>query len=190
MTEFDIQNKLHHAYPFINHDGGCPNVYVYSWESDMLSITKAGFVHECEIKVTKSDFNADSKKVEKHCVLKNGWRELHEWELRHKEKIPAWGNPHLNSTGKIDMIRPNYFWYVCPADMVKVENVPEYAGLIYINDSHWLDIIKQAKRLHKDKITDKQKNHIIRSFEFKYWNLRRRFSEMQLDNFNSHKETM
>ncbi len=42
----------------------CPNVFQNDWtEMDILGLTKAGLCHEIEIKVSRSDFRADAKKV-------------------------------------------------------------------------------------------------------------------------------
>jgi len=41
-----------------------PNVYVKnSCEMDLLGVRKSGFIDEIEIKMSKSDFNADFKKT-------------------------------------------------------------------------------------------------------------------------------
>lgn len=47
------------------------NAYVFKsdWESDFLIITKAGYVVEFEVKISKADFQADKKKVQKHSIL-------------------------------------------------------------------------------------------------------------------------
>lgn len=47
---------------------------------------------------------------------------------------------------------PNYFYYVCPDGMIKLDDLPEYAGLIYLRKG-WknpLKIIRKAPILHKE----------------------------------------
>ena len=49
---------------------------------------------------------------------------------------------------------PNYFNYVVPTGLITVEDLPEYAGLIYFNEDLSFDIIKKPKLLHKIKAND------------------------------------
>lgn len=112
------------------------NLFVYRWESDYLHITKAGYSYEVEIKVTRSDFFNDVKKVEKHQILEGTY------SLKRYEKQ----QPH----------RPNYFYYAVPKDMVKPDEIPSYAGLIYI-DRHvypYVEIVVAAPKIHGDKIDE------------------------------------
>ncbi len=47
---------------------------------------------------------------------------------------------------------PNKFWYVCPAGVIPVEEVPEYAGLMYIDpETRRFKTIKRAPFIHKEK---------------------------------------
>ena len=93
-------------------------------EADMLMIRRSGYVEEFEVKITRGDFLADRKKLMKHQRLQapNGW------------------------------VTPNKFSYVVPKAMVKVEEVPEYAGLFYwCPKSGYIHTVKAPKFLHKDK---------------------------------------
>jgi len=45
---------------------------------------------------------------------------------------------------------PNKFFFACPEGLIKVEDVPEYAGLIYVNE-FTSTVIKQAPFIHKRK---------------------------------------
>jgi hypothetical protein len=44
---------------------------------------------------------------------------------------------------------PNQLYYACPEGLIKPEEVPDYAGLIYI--SHYAKVIKKAPYIHKRK---------------------------------------
>lgn len=44
---------------------------------------------------------------------------------------------------------PNQLYFACPEGLIKPEEVPEYAGLIYI--SHYAKVIKKAPYIHKRK---------------------------------------
>jgi hypothetical protein len=135
-----------------------PNISLYRWESDLIGVTGAGFCHEYEIKISKSDFKVDAKKS-KHWYLKKG------------------------------MQCCNYFWYVCPENMVSKEDVPDHAGLIYIVPNKYntrrqtgygtfckptetFVIVKQAPRLHAGKISDKHKEYLSRGLMLRYWSQR------------------
>jgi hypothetical protein len=72
MTEGDVQNILFKIL-IRKHNYLCPNVFLFNWESDFISVTKAGFINEYEIKLSKNDFKNDQlHKEEKFTVLKEG----------------------------------------------------------------------------------------------------------------------
>ena len=94
MNESEIQDYLYRHF-FSGRQYGIPNIFLYEWESDFLSVTRAGYVHEYEIKITKSDFNADSGKVLKHQLLEAGIRDLNDYEqsyVSNQEKL-GWNMP-------------------------------------------------------------------------------------------------
>ena len=126
--------------------------FVYDWESDYLCITKSGYVYECEIKISRGDYQNDFKnKVEKHRIL---------------ESVET---PKL---------RPNYFYYVVPEGLITKEEVPNGYGLIYVTD--WgLDIVKDAKKIHNEKV-DLDKLRLIDKFYYgylDYWNKFRKIKD-------------
>ena len=102
----------------------CENVgHLLSWECDVLSINKSGYLSEFEVKITRSDFLAEKKKVRK-------------WQL-------------MNA--RSEWTCPNYFWYVCPVDLISQSEIPDYAGLIHITNSGASEIIRKPVLLHKGK---------------------------------------
>jgi hypothetical protein len=102
------------------------NLYVFGWESDLLLLTNSGYWYEYEIKISRADFKNDFK---------------------HKS------NKHVNSLSNTECThKPNYFNYVVPENMITVDEVPEYAGLIYINEYGRAQTMKVAPKLHKLKI--------------------------------------
>lgn len=116
------------------------NLYVFSnhWESDYLALTKSGYLYEGEIKISKSDFKADFKKENKHTLLRESYEKLEGVE------------------GKL---RPHYFFYAVPEDLITAEEVPEYAGLVYMMEYFpYYRWVKQAPLLHKDKFSDEVLN--------------------------------
>lgn len=100
------------------------NLYVFSWESDYLALTKSGYWYEVEVKISRSDFKADFKKEEKHKTLQS------------VNEKPC----------------PNYYYYAVPEGLVSADEVPDYAGLIYIGKHGYIQTMKGAPMLHKVKL--------------------------------------
>jgi hypothetical protein len=90
-------------------------------------------IYEYEIKISRQDFKKDFIK-EKHQHIIN-------------EKFT-----YVRKGEQLWRVC-NYFNYVVPKDLISVEEVPEYSGLIYINEDFTFDIIKKPRLLHKTKAT-------------------------------------
>ena len=164
-TEYKIQDFTHRLFTGRLYD--VPNVYLYRWESDFISVTKSGYVHEFEIKCSKSDFKNDAKhKAERHGILQNGHRNPAKWERYY---IDNGSNMYkLTKDGNIICNRPNYFWFICPDGLIT--EVPEYAGLMYA--THLNFIIKKAPKLHGNKISQGQLIKLVSSMYHRYWQIR------------------
>jgi hypothetical protein len=50
---------------------------------------------------------------------------------------------------------PNKYYFVCPENLIKKDELLDYQGLIYVDEKFNFTLIKEAKFLHKDKITTK-----------------------------------
>jgi hypothetical protein len=173
LTEQSIQRRLNHVFASwkYNVDG----LFVFEWESDKLIWTKTGYIYEFEIKISRADFKNDFKnKKEKHIILKGPTEEerfmpsfyqSYEWN-KHlynsiddcKARIKP-GDSHLIESHK----KPNYFYYAVPEGLIQPEEVPEYAGLIYILKEYRYErqsyvIVKKAPCLHKQKYKDGELN--------------------------------
>lgn len=173
LTEQSIQRRLNHVFASwkYNVDG----LFVFEWESDKLIWTKTGYIYEFEIKISRADFKNDFKnKKEKHIILKGPTEEerfmpsfyqSYEWN-KHlynsiddcKARIKP-GDSHLIESHK----KPNYFYYAVPEGLIQPEEVPEYAGLIYILKEYHYEcqsyvIVKKAPCLHKQKYKDGELN--------------------------------
>lgn len=121
-----------------------PNVFHFSWESDLLYVTDALYLHEFEVKLSRSDYYADKKKLYRHHSLK------------YQENCPK------------------HFWYVCPDGIILPDSLPEYAGLMYVSDAGFIKIIKEAPRLRSKKINQKQMMFLLRKGVYRYWGYQRR----------------
>jgi hypothetical protein len=167
-TEQFMQSKLSNffAYNTVKYD--IDGLYIFEWESDKFIETRSGLIYEFEIKVSKSDFKNDFKnKKDKHIILegedKYGDKYLPKYyeRLEKNREIGAWAEKSFKKyadTSPRYMVsghkRPNYFYYCTPPGVVDVEEVPSYAGLVYVDKSGLITIKKKAPKLHGDKIKD------------------------------------
>lgn len=146
------------------------------WEMDMMSVTKAGFVHEYEIKLSLQDFKADAKKTRGEFTTFN-----HETKVWDKK-------PGVSKHQQLALADPNgpaRFFFVTPEDMVIGADVPEWAGLIHVYQSEhrysdklskWsmgFKIIKEAPKLHGQKFGDADRMRLGEMFYWRFWDLRR-----------------
>lgn len=137
FTENFIQRALSNHYfspNSVKYD--IDNLFVFKdWESDKVLITKSGYIYEFEIKVSKSDFKNDFK---------------------HKEEKYKNFNLVMEGEELTDKCFPNYFSYACPKGLIQTEDIPDYAGLVYVDELGWLKIVKMPKRIHKSKLSEEQ----------------------------------
>jgi len=102
-------------------------------ECDIISVNSGGNLCEFEIKISASDFKADFKKIFKHTTLAKG--------------------PYakVSKQGAVTHLACSYFTYVCPACLIREDQVPPYAGLIWIHADGRIDHKIKAPLLHKFK---------------------------------------
>lgn len=128
-----------------------PNIYIGGFECDILEITKSNYSYEYEVKISISDFKADTKKK-----------------------------------GKFDNPRTNYFYYIVPKGLISINDIPEYAGLIYVKDisgkfynkekgyydieKKFFEIIKTAPKLKKDKFCENTFKYLLKKAYYRFIN--------------------
>lgn len=124
MTTKEIQDLVGKAQVEKGHSPVVTNLsFLTPAEMDVMSMTQAGFMYEFEVKVSRADYRKDSEKKKKHTMLSMGMGSM-----------------------------PNYFYYVCPAGLIKMNEVPAYAGLMYVDKAtKSLVLVKLAPRLHDQK---------------------------------------
>lgn len=103
-------------------------------ECDVISISKSDYIYEYEVKISRSDFKNDFKKNKHQLMLE-------------KKSVKE-------SKDDIYYFTPNYFYFVVPKDLIKIEEIPEYAGLIYFENFKF-EIIKKSPLIHNVKATNK-----------------------------------
>ena len=114
-------------------------------EADVLGINRNGYMYEFEIKRSRSDFRAEFKNKEhKHEKLRN----------RNAVKVyDEWKNGKRTGKKYECIIIPNRYYFVCPIGLIKLDEVPNHAGLIYADKSLYesMSEVKRAPFLHRSK---------------------------------------
>lgn len=116
-------------------------------ECDVLGVSRAGYMYEYEVKISRADFKKD-------------------FEKRYKHNNMA-ARKSLFSNGRY--VCPNYFYYVVPEGLVSIEEIPEYAGLIQI-DPFSIQFIeaKSPAKIHAHKADDRMIKKIAHSLSCKF----------------------
>jgi hypothetical protein len=115
LTERSIQIRLFQELA-LAHLPALPNYTPAGWfECDLFSVTKAGYFHEHEIKLTAGDFRKDAEKEETVYPIK--WGEASTKRSKHG-RISAG-----------DVKGPARFWYVMPQAVADKVEIPAFAGL-------------------------------------------------------------
>lgn len=129
------------------------------WEADLWVVSNSRLATEYEIKVSRSDFKCDSKK--NRTIMK---RDQEAW-------IRVEQNKHSMLSEK-STLGPSRFFYCVPENMISIDEIPEWAGLIYFKSrGHCLSLldIKPAPRLHTEKVSDKHIETINRNMAWRFW---------------------
>jgi hypothetical protein len=132
------------------------------WECDIFEITDAGYFREYEVKVSRGDFLADAKKA------REIWGSTARWTPGAK---PTLENKHSLLAARCDRA-PVQFWFCVSKGLVTLAEVPEWAGLIEveeINGEDWrtsqrvtyhrVNETKKAPRLHSAKLEGSRREH-------------------------------
>ncbi len=119
MTEQSILEILHNKYKDTA-KYKVSNVYLFNYgETDFfIQQNSSKYCYDIEIKCTRADFFNDFKKKDKHSILKEGFT------------IDKKGKQHVHN------LRPNKFFFCVPENLIKIEEIPSYAGLMYIKDNN------------------------------------------------------
>lgn len=104
-------------------------------ECDVVSVSSSGYIYEYEIKISRGDFRKDF--------------------IKEKHEYMAEGKSTRMRKGEVQYLSPSYFSFVVPEGLVQPDEVPEYAGLIYMSERGTFEVVKKAPLLHKEKATDK-----------------------------------
>lgn len=174
MTEKNIIDKFCEEYLNISHssDRIFPNIFYKDYECDILKLTKSGLLYEYEVKISRNDFKNDKLKKKRYVNENGHW--IFNKETKHDEI----------SAGK----RINYFSYVVPMDLIGVDDIPEWCGLIYVGENIidgrsylFLRTVKKPKRLTSSKITLDETLFLYKSIYYRYHRLRLKQNQIHED---------
>jgi hypothetical protein len=104
-------------------------------ECDVVSISKAGYIYEYEIKTSRADFKRDFIKEKHQNMLNENCTKVYKGEQ-------VW-------------LTANYFTFVTPEGLIQEDEVPEYAGLMWISESGEFTVVKKPKLIHKTKADER-----------------------------------
>lgn len=130
-----------HAYDVI-----IPNFFFGRYEMDVFKLMQSGLVIEYEIKISRSDFFADFKKCRSVIDLGAPLETVSETYSRFRKRVKTTKHDEMISKN----CSCNRFFFVVPAELIKPDEVPAHAGLLYFN-GYSFDMIKNAPLIHKQK---------------------------------------
>jgi hypothetical protein len=172
---------------FHNYDYKLFNAYMYNWECDFFAVSTSNYAVEVEVKISRSDFLADFKKTDKHHLFTNHKKEyiLEKYPFRPYIRNGGIYNPETYNFGlgdsssiyfkNICKCLPNKFYYACPKDLLKIDEMPFYAGLLYIDGNEVIET-KKAPFLHK--LKNDKTSTLLSKYYFKTTNLQNRIFEL------------
>lgn len=136
-----------------------PNGFIGSVELDFAGIRKSGYLDEFEVKLSRADFLADFRKI-----------------VNVKRIQPDPERPYLNieEVPKHEAVQAgrwvaNYFHFVIKEGIVTPGEVPEQYGLIVLLDKGGYRIVRDAKLLHKRKVSDDLKLNLAMKLHWRWW---------------------
>ena len=134
------------------------------WECDLWAVTKAGYAVEYEIKLTLSDFKADSKKCSERGEWVGGmmvnWRKMRKHDAMSESKHG-----------------PSRYFYVVPKALrAEVEPLlPAWAGLgiahEWVKGHVLVRFVRESPRLHNRKVGTREIRLCQTRMWYRYWNL-------------------
>lgn len=92
------------------------------WECDVFEVTRNGFWNEYEVKISRQDFMQDAQKR----------RRMGYWSRSEGRVVTNPLTKHERLNLDLTAATPKRFWYVTPVDLIQLEELPPFAGLIEV----------------------------------------------------------
>jgi len=152
-----ISSSLSTWYRFGGMEEFALNIYLKDWESDFINITKAGYIHEYEIKVDRYDFHADFKKFKSIYVGKDDdFKYIYEDKFKHE----------LIKNGEYGI---KTFSFVTPHGLVEPSEIPKYCGHIEVYESGDVkELIKAPILLNAKKLTNQEHQKLYNYYKWRW----------------------
>ena len=156
-----------------------PNGHLWAWESDLISVTKAGYAHEYEIKISRADFLAEQRDIAG--AGEADWTSVTPKQFRHLALQGRTDHPALHACRRITDARvqecahgrPSHFWYVTTPGVCDPEEVPAYAGLMVVKDTNArCRVEKDAPAIHRNPLATEGVQRLAYLLTSKYWSTR------------------
>lgn len=176
ITESVLQRELYHWLQSAGHDLIVPNTSMaFGWESDLVSVTSAGYLCDYEIKVSRADWLRELRAANAVGGYMVKAREIAKW-ARHEKLSGVSSVGPTNYRG--DVNHPSRFWVVAPEGVVADGELPAYAGLISVRPHARLPALelekaKQAPMLHRNKASTRDVRTLARGLMLRLWDQRR-----------------
>lgn len=149
-------------------------------EADILAIRKSGYCDEFEIKLSRADFMKDRSKIVMYRPSTITVGEDREWFTTNKNErspLAPWEKLKLTALGDGDMT-VNYFWYVIKHGIADLSELPEYAGLITIDEFGRLQVVRKPSKLHNNKLSYEQRFKYSSYMNERFWGYRVSISKL------------
>lgn len=116
-------------------------------EMDVVKVTSTDYIYEYELKVSRSDFLKETKNYNENIDRRK--------YIKHKLMKSIYESIKSKSKSKKTYNTANKYFFVCPKDLIKIDELLPYQGLIYYDENKKsFQIIKDAVFLHKIKINN------------------------------------
>lgn len=151
------------------------NSFIFGhWEMDWFGMNRREYVYEVEVKLSASDYKADFKKKEKHERFMAADKEvvLVQCGTFTKYSHDAKKEVELCHFYYEKQHTANRFFYACPTGLLQPEEMPPYAGLLYIDKDGEVIKVKEAPMIHKRK--PDLRGVLLDKFYWRYQELRKK----------------
>jgi len=189
LTEALVQDLIYAWCSRAKHEITVPNCgTAWGYDSDVASVTRSRLGHEFEVKVSRADWLAELRQIrgDTSCAKRSRARNLAmAGEIAKAVKAAhAEGRSHAVMDGRYHAHPPpSYFWMVTTPGIIKLEELPDYAGLMEVEPyrqgwvkahGYMLREARPAPRLHRVKMLDNQLMAMARGVTLRYWQQRRK----------------
>lgn len=173
VTEANVQRELFTWLRSAGHDLIVPNTSMaFGWESDLVSVTSAGYLCDYEIKTSRADWLRELRAADSTQVKE---RDRSKWR-RHQILCGEHPKPCVDRRG--DVHAPSRFWVVAPEGVVHNSELPAYAGLILVRPHERVPMLelekaRQAPMLHRNKASTRDVRTLARGLMLRLWDYER-----------------